>query len=201
MFIIATYAEINGTITVDGSAPAAISCSNYMAGSGSGGSILVAVDTLGYSTGTLRANGGVGGTNSYSSTYSGSGGSGGRIAVVGNAHSYASDGWGDWKLVTYAQGGSSGAWLPRACCVNGFSVCVCCRELAPMAAVTCCCALHARLACRPCCHCGRCPGHDLARCWHPQPRPGHVSACSGRLVLSLCLLALAAFSAPVAPQL
>lgn len=106
--ITAAYAEINGTIAVDGAAGATASCAAGFVGSGgSGGSILLQVQRLGYSTGLLRANGGAGTQNSNAVALHGAGGSGGRIAVLAGAHAFASDGWSDWLLRADAAGGLS----------------------------------------------------------------------------------------------
>lgn len=75
---ISTSMKVDGSIEVNGKS-ASLSSSN---GGGSGGSILLDVDTI-IGTGSILANGGSGGTSG------GGGGSGGRIAIHSNVYSFS----------------------------------------------------------------------------------------------------------------
>jgi len=109
-----SYAEVNGTIIADGATLGSVYCTDWLPGAGSGGSILFSTTLLGPSTGLMRSSGGAGAVNTWSSGYAGGGGSGGRIAVLCGAHSYASDSWSDWKLRLQGTGGLTGSTTTTA---------------------------------------------------------------------------------------
>jgi len=104
----ASYAEVNGTLVVDGQFGGSVGGCSFTNGGGSGGSIWLSLGTLGYSTGLLSAKGGMGSHSASTPSQSGAGGSGGRISVVSSAHMYASDAWSDFKLRFSNTGGYNG---------------------------------------------------------------------------------------------
>ena len=104
ILIVTGTLSFNGTIDVSGAAGGATGCYQcWGGGGGSGGSILINASSLAPSFGTLRSNGGNGGTG-YSSNH-GQGGSGGRISVIcGGAFFGAS--------TTYMTATANGAYNP-----------------------------------------------------------------------------------------
>jgi hypothetical protein len=99
---------INGSVIADGAAGAVSSAANYAGGGGSGGSIRLIADTMGVSTGTVRATGGDGAVSNFNAMYNGLGGSGGRIAVYARSSNMPSNVTA-WPLPLQAFGGLAGA--------------------------------------------------------------------------------------------
>ena len=98
---------VNGTIIADGAAGGNGNGGCWEAGGGgSGGSALLIAGTLGYSVGSVSANGGMGAFPSASGPGNSAGGGGGRVAVLCSAHSFASSDWSDWMLNMTTYGGS-----------------------------------------------------------------------------------------------